>query len=133
MKPSEINARLVEINAVANPIREQIAALRVEAKTLESQPAGEDGKKLDNSARMAAIAASVAALEDQLKPHDVESESLRTREGEIVDAYGVKIRQIRASKKLSADQFVAWRNWILTLPEDDRMTAIDAKMKECGL
>ena len=128
MKPSEINARLAELNALSEPLRAEIKGLRDEAKA--AVPADEGGKA---NPRLAEIDTAVAKARGQLRPHEAEAETLRAAKAEIINAYGVKIRQIRASGKLQPQAFVEWRNGLFLVPEDDRLTAIDAKLRECGL
>jgi hypothetical protein len=73
-------------------------------------------------------------LREQLKPHEAQIEELKAQKAAIVNAYGEKIRRVRDSGKVAIGDFVTWRNGILaTASEDDRCTAIDAKIKELGI
>jgi F0F1-type ATP synthase membrane subunit b/b' len=85
----------------------------------------------------AAIKTAINAAEplrEQLKPYESQIEELKATKAVIVNAYGEKIRRVRDSGKVSVANFVAWRNSILAMSnEDDRCAVIDAKLTELGI
>lgn len=90
-------------------------------------------KPSEIAARLAEIEALAKPLRDQLQPLNEQAEALRQQKAAVVNEYGVKIRRVRDESKLKSAEFVAWRNAILAMPEDDRAAAIDAKLTEVGL
>jgi hypothetical protein len=90
-------------------------------------------KPSEITARLAEIATAAKPLREQLAPLDEEAESLKAKKAEIVNAYGVKMRQVRDSGKLTREQFAAWRDSVMKTAEDERMTVIDAKISEFKL
>jgi hypothetical protein len=90
-------------------------------------------KPSEINARLQEIAAAAKPLRDQLEPLDEEAEALKKQKAAIVNATGVKIRQIRDSGKMPRAAFAAWRESVMAMPADDRVTAIDAKISEYQL
>ncbi len=91
-------------------------------------------KPSEITAQIAAYEADAAPLRKNLEPLDEQIQALKAQKASIVNANGIKIRRIGAESKMKPAEFVAWRNGILGLKNDDAaLEAIDAKMAELGL
>lgn len=133
MKPSEINAAIRAALAEESPLVKQRETLEQEAKGIkEKQPQPQpDDLTADEKKRLAEIESAKKAASVTLAPIQAKLEDLRAQKSAIINAYGAKIRAIRDSKKLNAQQFVEWRRSMQAEPsEDARMVLIDAKLAE---
>lgn len=104
MKPSEIKAQIDEVEAIAAPIRAQIA-------TLEGQLAPHEEH----------IEALRQRKADMVNEYGVKIRLIRD---------GDKDKKISS---MPPAVFVAFRKAVNAAPEDDRATIIDAKLTERGL